>query len=87
MPGYKKINIKNNNDNKDMQIFEYDEIIKISMKQNLNNNKNMANININKNEDIVIENDFIFGIYHKEMKNRYNTPFISLAYIGKENFI
>ena len=73
-----------------MKIFEYNEIIKINMKPYLNNENNEnreKDININKNEGIVIKSDFIFGIYHKEMKNKYNTPFISLAYIGKDNFI
>ena len=37
--------------------------------------------------DIVIENDFLFGIYHKEMKNKYSIPFISLAYVGNDNFL
>ena len=92
IPGYKKINIKDNNDKKDMDIFEYDEIIKINMKPNLNNennekDKNINNININQNEDIIIQNDFIFGIYHKEMNNKYNSPFVCLSYIGKDNFI
>ena len=90
IPGYKRINIRNNTDKKDMQILEYDEIIKINFRSNLNerNNVNGNNsININQNEDIIIENDFIFGICHKEIKDRYNIPFISIAFIGKENFI
>ena len=92
MPGYKKINIKDSN-NKDMDIFEYDEIIKINMKPDINSGRdegdeeNNKDININKDKDIIIENDFIFGLFHKEMKNKYNTPFISLAFIGNENFI
>ena len=90
IPGYKRINIRNNTDKKDMQILEYDEIIKINFRSNLNerNNVNGNNsININQNEDIIIENDFIFGICHKEIKDRYNIPFISIAFIGKDNFI
>ena len=86
IPGYNKINIKNNDDNTEMDIFEYDEIIKINMKSNYNNN-NGGNVEVNKNEDIIIENDFLFGLYHKEMKNKYNNPFISLIYIGKDNFL
>ena len=86
IPGYNKINIKDNNNNKEMDIFEYDEIIKINMKPKLNK-ENKDNLNINENEDIIIDDDFLFGIYHKEMKNKYNTPFISLNYIGKDNFI
>ena len=88
IPGYKKINIKDNNNNKDMDIFEYDEIIKINMKPNICNENESENIyNINKDEDIIIENDFLFGLFHKEIKNKFNTPFISLTFIGKENFI
>ena len=86
IPGYKKISIRNSKDNKEFDIYEYDEIIKISMMPK-NNSENNNNIEVNKNEDIVIENDFIFGIYHKQMENKYNNPFISLAYIGKDNFI
>ena len=86
IPGYNKLNIKNNNDNSETDVFEYDEIIKINMKSNYNNN-NGGNVEVNKNEDIIIENDFLFGLYHKEMKNKYNNPFISLTYIGKDNFL
>ena len=87
IPGYKKINIKdNNNNNKEMDIFEYVEIFKINIKPKLNK-ENKDNLYINENEDIIIVDDFLFGIYHKEMKNKYNTPFISLNYIGKDNFI
>ena len=78
--------IKNNNDNSETDVFEYDEIIKINMKSNYNNN-NGGNVEVNKNEDIIIENDFLIGLYHKEMKNKYNNPFISLTYIGKDNFL
>ena len=85
IPGYKNISIKNNMDNKEFDIYEYDEIIKINMRPNNNSENNK--IDINKNEDIVIENDFIFGIYHKEMKNKYSSPFISLVYIGKDNYM
>ena len=85
IPGYKTINIKDNNDKKDMAIFEYDEIIKINMKTNLNNEND--NININQKEEVIIENDFIFGIFHKEMNNKYNCPFLCLSYIRKDNFI
>ena len=88
IPGYKKINIKDNNNNKDKDIFEYDEIIKINMKPNICNENESVNIyNINKDEDIIIENDFLFGLFHKEIKNKFNTPFISLTFIGKDNFI
>ena len=69
-----------------MDIFEYDEIIKVNMKPKLNN-ENKDNLNINENEDIIIDNGFIFGIYHKGIKNKYNTPFVSLNFIGKDNFI
>ena len=86
IPGYNKLNIKNNDDNSEMDIYEYDEIININMKSNYINN-NGTNVEVNKNEDIIIENDFLFGLYHKEMKNKYNNPFISLTYIGKDNFL
>ena len=86
IPGYNKLNIKNNNDNSETDVFEYDEIIKINMKSNYNNN-NGGNVEVNKNEDIIIENDFLIGLYHKEMKNKYNNPFISLTFIGKDNFL
>jgi hypothetical protein len=88
IPGYKNLNIKDNNNNKDMDIFEYDEIIKINMKPNISNENENVNINnINKDDDIIIENDFLFGLFHKEIKNKLNTPFISLTFIGKDNFI
>ena len=92
IPGYQKISIKNNDDNKELSIFEFDEIIKISVKPKINdntegdNNDENGELNMDDN-DIVIENDFLFGIYHKEMKNKYSIPFISLAYVGNDNFL
>ena len=86
IPGYNKLNIKNNDDNAEMDIYEYDEIININMKSNYINN-NGTNVEVNKNEDIIIENDFLFGLYHKEMKNKYNNPFISLFIVSKYNFM
>ena len=91
MPGYKKIQIKNNSNNKDMNISEYDEIIKINMKPIYDNKNTITEINknieINQKDDIIIENDFIFGLYHKELNTKFNNPFISLVYIGKDNFM
>ena len=86
IPGYKKMNIKSNNDNAEVGIYEYNEIVKIIMNPN-NSNGLSANIEVNKNEDIIIENDFLFGLYHKEMKNKYNNPFISLFIVSKYNFM
>ena len=92
IPGYQKIIIKKNDDNKELSLFEYDEIIRISIKPKINDNAkeeaNEENDDINMDDnDIVIENDFLFGIYHKEMKNKYSVPFVSLAYVGKDNFL
>ena len=92
IPGYQKIIIKNNDDNKELSLFEYDEIIRISIKPKINDNAkeetNEENDDINMDDnDIVIENDFLFGIYNKEMKNKYSVPFVSLAYVGKDNFL
>ena len=86
IPGYKKMNIKSNNDNSEVGIYEYNEIVKMSMSPN-NNNGLSANIEVNNSEDIIIENDFLFGLYHKEMKNKYNNPFISLFIVNKHNFM
>ena len=84
--GYNKININNNNENKSVEILEYDEIVKIKLKPEMKDFKN-ENKDVNLTEDIIIENEFIFGLYHKEMKKKYNSPFIFLASIGKDNFI
>jgi hypothetical protein len=86
IPGYKKMNIKSNNDNSEVGIYEYNEIVNISMNP-INSNGLSTNIEINKTEDIIIENDFLFGLYHKEMKNKYNNPFISLFIVSKNNFM
>ena len=85
IPILKHIIIKNNED-KNIKIKEYTEILKIKYGiKELNNNDFIYEPNIN--EDIIIDKDFIFGISHKDIKNQFNNSIVFLTYITKDNFI
>ena len=85
IPILKHIIIKNNED-KNIKIKEYTEILKIKYGiKELNNNDFIYEPNIN--EDIIIDKDFIFAISHKDIKNQFNNSIVFLTYITKDNFI
>lgn len=79
------INIKNNED-KDIEIKEYNEFLKINYLPDCNKDKNM-DINLKEGEnDIIIRDKFIMGICHKEFMENFDIPIISLINITKDNF-
>ena len=85
IPILKNIEIKDKDEQK-LHIKEYTEILKISYgKKKLKNNEFKYEPNLK--EDIIIDNDFIFGISHKDIKNQFNNSIVFLAYIKKDNYI
>ena len=80
------INIKNNEDI-EIKIKEYNEYLKINYLPDDNKDKNVE-MNINSSEnDIIINNKFLFGISHKEFMESCDVPVISLVNVTKDNFI
>ena len=87
LPIVKDINIKSNED-KILEIKEYNEILKISYGyKEKNNNDFIYEPDLNKQKDIIIDDDFIFAVSHQDIKNQFNNSIIFLTYISKDNFI
>ena len=79
------INIKNEESN-DMNILEFNDILKLNYLPEKNQDKNIK-LNINNNENLIIKEKFIMGIYHKELMEKLDIPVISLVNITSDNFI
>ena len=73
-----KIKIKNNS-NSNLYISTLDEFNKINF-NNDNNSKSYFKINITK-KDIIIKNDFLFGIHYKSIYEITNIPIVELYMI------
>ena len=83
LPDYQNINIQSNNGNQ-MNIIEYNELLKVGF---LPGNNLAETEGIDLSQDMVIGNNFIFCLCHKDIKNKFNFSIISLAYVTKENWI
>ena len=86
-----KLNISNdikikNEDNNDMNIGEFNDYFKINYLPDKHQDKNIK-LNINGDENMIIKDKFIFGIYHKEFMEKLDIPLISLVNITSDNFI
>ena len=81
----KNIKIKNE-ENIDMNIQEFNDYLKISYLPDKNKDKNIQ-ININNNDDIIIKDKFLFGIYHQDFMEKLDIPIISLINVRNDNFI
>ena len=81
----KDINIKNE-ENNEMNIQEFNDYLKINYLPDKNKDKNIR-ININDNDDIIIKDKFLFGIYHQDFMEKIDIPIISLINVKNENFI
>ena len=81
----KDICIKNEENSK-INIREFNDFFKINYLPDKNKDKNIK-ININNNEDIIIKDKFILGIYHQEFMDKLDIPVIALINITSDNFI
>ena len=81
----KDISIKNE-ENNDMNIQEFNDYLKINYLPDKNKDKNIL-ININNNDDIIIKDKFLFGIYHQDFMEKLDIPIISLINVKNDNFI
>ena len=85
MPINKDISIKNE-ENNDMNIHELNEYLKIGYLPDKNKDKNIQ-INMNNNDNIIIKDKFLFGIYHQDFMEKLDIPIISLINVKNDNFI
>ena len=85
MPINKDISIKNE-ENNDMNIHELNEYLKIGYLPDKNKDKNIQ-INMNNNDNIIIKDKFLFGIYHQDFMGKLDIPIISLINVKNDNFI
>ena len=82
LPDYKHINIQNSFGNH-MNIVEYNELLKVGF---LPGNNFAENESVDLKQDMIIGDDFLFCLCHKDIKNKFNLSIISLAYVTKENW-
>lgn len=80
----KNISVKNNNE-EEKNIEKFDEIVKCNFKPDPLWEKSVKSYV--DNNDIVIKDKFLFGIFHKEFMDATDIPIISLFNVTKENFI
>ena len=85
IPLSNEIEIKNDK-NKDMNIEEFNDFLKINYLPDINSDKNIK-MNINNDDYFIIKDKFLLGICHKKFMDYSNIPLISLINVTSDNFI